>query len=272
MAITVKINPASSSIKYGQSQKLTAKVEGAEAESKLTYTWKVDDVEVTPDEGSEGVSITVKGDAVKTKTVSLSVLAKTEEEETTGEASATVAISKADQKPLVATLTVTPEEGKVGHPIVAKIEVTDKEDGSAISYKWDSGETTSSITVTPDEEGSKLFKCEVTSKKTNFTDAKISRSKTIQVVDDTPEPIEGDFHIWPLPHIKAAFMYGSWWSLDEIQRATKEGKDWKTESLKYQNEIDGYKKILQDYETIMIQESRNGRIIDREKLESGLIY
>ena len=274
MAITAKINPASANIKFGETQKLTAVVEGAPVDATIAYSWKVDNVVATADEGSNGLTLTVAGDAVKTKSVELTaVTSASGEDDDTQTATASVVIAKADQAALQATLTVTPEEGKVGEPIVAKITLTGTDPEQTISYKWDSGETTPEITVTPDAAGSKLFKCEVTSKRANYNDAKVSRSKTIQVVDDTPEPIEGEFHIWPLSHIDAAFMYGSWWALDEIQSLTKEGKDWKTETgMMYENEIKGFKKILADYDTVMVQESRNGRIIDRVKLESGLIY
>lgn len=274
MAITLKINPANPSIKFGQSQKLTAVVEGAPENSTIEYTWKVDNTSTTPDEGSNGLSITVKGDSVKTKKVDLSVLVKAEgTEDATQTATANVVIAKADQQTFTATLTVTPETGNVGDNFVAKVDVTGAEQGATISYKWETGETTPEISFTAEEAGSKLFKCEVTAKKANFNDLKVSRSKTIQIDEVIPPVIEGDFYIHSLPHIDAAFMYGNWWALDEIQLLTKEGKDWKTETgMKYENEINGFKKILADYNVVMVQESRNGRIIDRVKLESGLIY
>ena len=273
MAITASINPSSGNIKFKESQKLTAVVDGAPVDATIDYVWKVDGTPVQADAGSNGLSITVQGDKVGTKLASLTVNVTSDGvEPETAEATANVVIAKAEQTPFTATLTVTPETGEVGDTLKAKVVVSEPMDGATISYKWSSGETTSEIDYVADAAGKPVIKCDVTSTLANYVDLKVSRSKTVTITDITSVDND-DFYIWPLPHIDAAFMYGSWWALDEIQAMTKEGKDWKTETVfKYQKEVDTFKKILADYTTVMIQESRNGRIIDRQKLESGLIY
>ena len=272
MAITVSINPANGNIKFNETQKLTAVVAGAPVDSTIDYTWKVDGAPVQSDDGSKGLSITVQGDKVGTKVVSLTVKATSDGEPETADATANVVIAKAEQTPFTATLTVTPETGKVGDTLKAKVETTATMPGATIGYKWMTGETTQEIDYVPDATGKVTLKCDITSVLANYVDYKMSRSKTITISDVTPVDVDS-FYIWPLSHIDAAFMYGSWWALDEIQALTKEGKDWKTETVfTYQKEVDAFKKILADYNIVMIQESRNGRILDRQKLESGVIY
>ena len=128
MAITVSINPANGNIKFNETQKLTAVVAGAPVDSTIDYTWKVDGAPVQSDEGSKGLSITVQGDKVGTKVVSLTVKATSDGEPETADATANVVIAKAEQTPFTATLTVTPETGEVGDTLKAKVVVSEPMD------------------------------------------------------------------------------------------------------------------------------------------------
>lgn len=272
MALTAKLTPLDSKIKFGESVELEVAVEGANESANLTYEWKVDGKA-----SGKTAKLTVSGDSIGTKSIVVDVtstLEGTEEEPVVETASATtsVVVEKLSFEGITAAVTSSETEIKAGEEVVFTCAVTGAPSDATVTYKWTTGETTESITVTPTEVGSYVGKCDVVVKKTNYNDFKVNRSKSVTVIENIIETEEG-IHIWPLPHIDSAFMYGSWWALDEIQSLTKEGKDWKTETeFKYDAEIKGFKKILKDYKTIMIQESRNGRIIDREKLESGLIY
>lgn len=265
----VNLVPPSADIALGEKTTLKADVTGLGDNPVVTYKWETSLGESTTD------TIELTGNHAGAFGVVLTVTAKddTNTTEESSSAEALITVKKGVMK-ITSSVEVDKTEGKVGDEFTATAKVSGQPDGAVVSYKWDSGETTPSITRTITTAGKTTFKCEISAKQDDYEDFKVSRSKSVTVVEDS-NPVEDseEFHIWPLPHIDAAFMYGSWWALDEVQKLTEEGKDWKTETgMMYENEINGFKKILSDYNIVMIQESRNGRIIDREKLESGEIY
>lgn len=272
MATTIKLIPASSTVAWGTFVKFTTEVTGQPADSTLTYAWHVDDI-VMP--GYTDASFELGKSALGTHKVKVVVTATpaTGDPET-AEAQASVTTIPADMT-VDGTVTLSNDKPKVGDTIKVTATTSGQPAGATVTYKWTTGETTAEISAVV-VEGKTTFKCDITFKADNYNDIKISRSKSITVAGEEPEvpaDPDGKTHIWPLPHLNAAFMYGSWWALDEIQALTVAGKDWKTETkFTYQDEIDAFKKILANYTTVMVQESRNGRIIDRAKLESGEIY
>lgn len=269
MAFTTSLTPPAATIKFGAVQKFTASVQEQPADTTLSYSWKVGG---QVQSGKTAASLDVTPSATGVIPVEVTVTATHETNEpVVVTATANLTVEKAEITGVTAAVTVVPETPSVGDSVKVTATVTGNPSGSTISYKWETGETTAEITTVA-VAGKTTFKCDITVKLANYNDFKVSRSKSITVAE-TPEVLEGEFHIWPLDHLNAAFMYGSWWALDEIQAVTVAGKDWKTETtFKYQNEVNGFKKILADFDTVMVQESRNGRIIDRVKLESGLIY
>lgn len=354
MAITAKLTPATASVKFGESQKFTASATGAAEGSTLSYAWKVDSKAIA----DTTAEITVQADKVGSKAISVTVTeTPTEGGATTSDASATLTVTNAVITGVTATATAAPATVEFGESSKVTVKVTGAPAGSTISYKWDAGETTDSITVT-DPVGKKPHKCDVTVKKANYDDFKTSASADVTVTKadmtgiiavvvgpdsaisnskfdlscdvsgvpsdakvsydwstgDKTQKIsakldgaditftcnvtvtkdnyndfkmsaekvvelkdtsgdESEYNIHPLPEIDGAFMYAGYWALDEIQSLTEQGKDWKEETeFKFQKEIDALKAILSDFNLVMVQESRNGRILDREKLESGIIY
>lgn len=93
-------------------------------------------------------------------------------------------------------------------------------------------------------------------------------------VTDAPEP-EGELpYVHPLPHRTSAYIWCGWWVMDEIQKMTEEGKDWKTEDPDSKYYLHRYtlQKMMKDYPEVDVQESRNGYIIHKTALETGIIY
>lgn len=272
MAITTAITPAKKTIKFAESADFTVAVTGAPVDSTTTVVWKADGT-VVQSADPDGLTVTIHGNKIGkiALTADVTVTPQTGSPETS-QATAELTIQKLDITGVGASVTATPATGKVGEEVSAEMKLTGVPADATVVYKWSTGETTAKVKVTPADTTDIVFQCEATVSKDNYNDFKISKSKTVKVDAKQPD-LTGDYHIWPLPDIDAAFMYGSWWALDEIQAVTKAGNDWQTETtFVYQDEVDGFKKILQDYNLVMIQESRNGRIIDRETLESGLIY
>lgn len=274
MALTAKLSPLDPKIKFGESVEITVTAEGADAAASLTYAWKVDGVAA-----GTASKLSVSGDKIGTKAITVDVTSTLTDEESgsdpvveTASAATSVVVEKLTFTGITAAVTASESEIKAGEEVTFTCTVTGAPSDATITYKWSTGETTSSITVTPTEVGSYVGKCDVVVKKANYNDFKVNRSKSVTVLENVIETEEG-VYIWQLPHIDAAFMYGSWWALDEIDSLTEAGKDWKTETdLKYPEEIKAFRIILKNYNHIMIQESRNGRIIDKQKLDSGRIY
>ncbi|QBQ76940.1 hypothetical protein WFK_00179 [Escherichia phage vB_EcoM_WFK] len=98
--------------------------------------------------------------------------------------------------------------------------------------------------------------------------------KTIKVVATNTVP-EGELpYVHPLPHRTSAYIWCGWWVMDEIQKMTEEGKDWKTEDPDSKYYLHRYtlQKMMKDYPEVDVQESRNGYIIHKTALETGIIY
>ena len=81
-------------------------------------------------------------------------------------------------------------------------------------------------------------------------------------------------YVHPLPHRTSAYIWCGWWVMDEIQKMTEEGKDWKTEDPDSKYYLHRYtlQKMMKDYPEVDVQESRNGYIIHKTALETGIIY
>lgn len=103
----------------------------------------------------------------------------------------------------------------------------------------------------------------------------ITAEGQVQVTDKVaPEP-EGELpYVHPLPHRTSAYIWCGWWVMDEIQKMTEEGKDWKTEDPDSKYYLHRYtlQKMMKDYPEVDVQESRNGYIIHKTALETGIIY
>ena len=80
--------------------------------------------------------------------------------------------------------------------------------------------------------------------------------------------------IHPLPCRNSAYIWVGWWVMDEIEKLTNEGKDWKNppEDSKYKPHLATLAKMITDYPEVDVQESRHGRIVHRSALDLGVIY
>lgn len=105
----------------------------------------------------------------------------------------------------------------------------------------------------------------------------VSRSFRVEIMErDTDDAgICPVIYVHPLPWRESAYIWIGWWVMDEIQRITKEGKDWRLatpDDSKYYCHIALLAKMLEDYDEVDVQESRNGYIIHHDQLSSGIIY
>lgn len=106
----------------------------------------------------------------------------------------------------------------------------------------------------------------------------IKAIQTMVEVIERADPADGEcpiIYVHPLPWRASAYIWCGWWVMDEIEKLTWAGKDWKTvtaDDSKYYCHLAVLAKMLTDYPEVDVQESRNGRIIHRSALEAGIIY
>lgn len=253
---------------------LASKPDGASA----TYKWYVDDSQVGG-ETSATFNYTPTASGVKKIKCVAQVTAENynEKEVTSNEVSLTV-----NKKTMNPQVTLTPPSINVQQDASATFtaNVTDAPEEAQIEYSWkkDSSPVEGSTNVyTADTSsiGSQTIEVTAIVTATDYDSKTITAEGQVQVTDKVaPEP-EGELpYVHPLPHRTSAYIWCGWWVMDEIQKMTEEGKDWKTEDPDSKYYLHRYtlQKMMKDYPEVDVQESRNGYIIHKTALETGIIY
>lgn len=253
---------------------LASQPDGASA----TYQWYVDDSQVGGETNST-FSYTPTISGVKRIKCVAQVTAENynEKEVTSNEVSLTV-----NKKTMNPQVTLTPPSINVQQDASATFtaNVTDAPEEAQIEYSWkkDSSpveESTNVYTVDTSSIGSQTIEVTATVTATDYDSKTVKATGQVQVTDKVaPEP-EGELpYVHPLPHRTSAYIWCGWWVMDEIQKMTEEGKDWKTEDPDSKYYLHRYtlQKMMKDYPEVDVQESRNGYIIHKTALETGIIY
>ena len=158
--------------------------------------------------------------------------------------------------------------------------VTGAPDAAQITYSWKKDSSpvegsTNVYTVDTSSIGSQTIEVTATVTAADYDSKTITAEGQVQVTDKVaPEP-EGELpYVHPLPHRTSAYIWCGWWVMDEIQKMTEEGKDWKTDDPDSKYYLHRYtlQKMMKDYPEVDVQESRNGYIIHKTALETGIIY
>lgn len=158
--------------------------------------------------------------------------------------------------------------------------VTDAPEEAQITYSWKKDSSpvegsTNVYTVDTSSVGSQTIEVTATVTAADYDSKTITATGQVQVTDKVaPEP-EGELpYVHPLPHRTSAYIWCGWWVMDEIQKMTEEGKDWKTDDPDSKYYLHRYtlQKMMKDYPEVDVQESRNGYIIHKTALETGIIY
>lgn len=198
-------------------------------------------------------------------------------EVTSNEVSLTV-----NKKTMNPQVTLTPPSINVQQDASATFtaNVTDAPEEAQITYSWKKDSSpvegsTNVYTVDTSSIGSQTIEVTATVTATDYDSKTITAEGQVQVTDKVaPEP-EGELpYVHPLPHRTSAYIWCGWWVMDEIQKMTEEGKDWKTEDPDSKYYLHRYtlQKMMKDYPEVDVQESRNGYIIHKTALETGIIY
>ncbi|AKO61167.1 large head outer capsid protein [Escherichia phage APCEc01] len=276
---TLAVTPASPSAGViGTPVQFTAALASQPAGASATYQWYVDDSQVGGETNST-FSYTPTTSGVKRIKCVAQVTATDYDakEVTSNEVSLTV-----NKKTMNPQVTLTPPSINVQQDASATFtaNVTDAPEEAQIAYSWKKDSSpvegsTNVYTVDTSSIGSQTIEVTATITATDYDSKTITAEGQVQVTDKVaPEP-EGELpYVHPLPHRTSAYIWCGWWVMDEIQKMTEEGKDWKTEDPDSKYYLHRYtlQKMMKDYPEVDVQESRNGYIIHKTALETGIIY
>lgn len=276
---TLAVTPNSPSAGViGTPVQFTAALASQPAGASATYQWYVDDSQVGGETNST-FSYTPTTSGVKRIKCVAQVTATDYDakEVTSNEVSLTV-----NKKTMNPQVTLTPPSINVQQDASATFtaNVTDAPEEAQIEYSWKKDSSpvegsTNVYTVDTSSIGSQTIEVTATITATDYDSKTITAEGQVQVTDKVaPEP-EGELpYVHPLPHRTSAYIWCGWWVMDEIQKMTEEGKDWKTDDPDSKYYLHRYtlQKMIQDYPEVDVQESRNGYIIHKTALETGIIY
>lgn len=262
----------------GTPVEFTAALASQPSGASATYQWHVDDSPVS-EATSATFSYTPTTSGVKRIKCVAQVTATDYDakEVTSNEVSLTV-----NKKTMNPQVTLTPPSINVQQDASATFtaNVTDAPEEAQIEYSWKKDSSpvegsTNVYTVDTSSIGSQTIEVTATVTATDYDSKTITAEGQVQVTDKVaPEP-EGELpYVHPLPHRTSAYIWCGWWVMDEIQKMTEEGKDWKTEDPDSKYYLHRYtlQKMMKDYPEVDVQESRNGYIIHKTALETGIIY
>ncbi len=262
----------------GTAVEFTAALASQPPGASATYQWHVDGSPVG-EATSATFNYTPTTSGVKTIKCVAQVTATDYDakEVTSNEVSLTV-----NKKTMNPQVTLTPPSINVQQDASATFtaNVTDAPEEAQIEYSWKKDSSpvegsTNVYTVDTSSIGSQTIEVTATVTATDYDSKTITAEGQVQVTDKVaPEP-EGELpYIHPLPHRTSAYIWCGWWVMDEIQKMTEEGKDWKTEDPDSKYYLHRYtlQKMMKDYPEVDVQESRNGYIIHKTALETGIIY
>lgn len=276
---TLAVTPDSPSAGViGTPVQFTAALASQPPGASATYQWYVDDSQVGGETNST-FNYTPTTSGVKRIKCVAQVTAENynEKEVTSNEVSLTV-----NKKTMNPQVTLTPPSINVQQDASATFtaNVTDAPEEAQIAYSWKKDSSpvegsTNVYTVDTSSIGSQTIEVTATVTATDYDSKTITTEGQVQVTDKVaPEP-EGELpYVHPLPHRSSAYIWCGWWVMDEIQKMTEEGKDWKTEDPDSKYYLHRYtlQKMMKDYPEVDVQESRNGYIIHKTALETGIIY
>ncbi|WRQ07228.1 highly immunogenic outer capsid protein [Escherichia phage BP32] len=262
----------------GTAVEFTAALASQPSGASATYQWYVDGSPV-----SEATSATFNYTPTTSGVKKIKCVAQVTATDydalsvTSNEVSLTV-----NKKTMNPQVTLTPPSINVQQDASATFtaNVTGAPEAAQITYSWKKDSSpvegsTNVYTVDTSSVGSQTIEVTAVVTATDYDSKTVKTTGQVQVTDKVaPEP-EGELpYVHPLPHRTSAYIWCGWWVMDEIQKMTEEGKDWKTDDPDSKYYLHRYtlQKMMKDYPEVDVQESRNGYIIHKTALETGIIY
>lgn len=277
-AITLTLDPASVTKEIGQSQVVTANVTGAPSGATIAYVWKRN-ADVIPGQTGKTITVTETAEANYTLNCEVTVSAEDYDNGTATEGAAVIFVKKTMSG---VSVTLTPESINVpeGTPASFKADVVGAPAGATFAYSWKKdgspvAGTTDTLAIDTSAEGSQVIEVSVVVSATDYDPATVTKTGNVTVTAKVAPVPDGELpYVHPLPVRNSAYIWCGWWVMDEIQKMTLAGQDWKTDDPDSPYYLHRYtlQKMITDYPEVDVQESRNGRIIHRTALEAGIIY
>lgn len=277
-AITLTLSPTSVSKEIGQSQVVTADVTGAPSGASIAYVWKRGSSVIS---GQTGKTITLTESTETSYTLNCEVTVSAPDYNN-GTATKGIAVAFTKKTMSGVSVTLTPESitTEQGSEASFKANVIGAPEGATGVYSWTKDGSpvegsTSTLVIDTSDMGSQVIEVSVEVSAENYNPITVTTTGNVTITKRVaPEP-DGELpYIHPLPFRGTAYIWCGWWVMDEIQRMTVEGKDWKLDDPDSDYYLHRYTlaKMLDDYPEVDVQESRNGYIVHRTALEAGIIY
>ncbi|EOQ6265196.1 PKD domain-containing protein [Escherichia coli] len=275
LAVTPNSPPAGV---IGTAVKFTAALASQPSGASATYQWYVDDSPVS-EATSATFNYTPTTSGVKKIKCVAQVTAANYDALSVTSNEVPLTVNKKTMNPQI---TLTPPSISVQQDASATFtaNVTGAPEEAQITYSWKKDSSpvegsTNVYTVDTSTIGSQTIEVTATVTATDYDSKTITAEGQVQVTDKVaPEP-EGELpYVHPLPHRTSAYIWCGWWVMDEIQKMTEEGKDWKIDDPDSKYYLHRYtlQKMMKDYPEVDVQESRNGYIVHKTALETGIIY
>lgn len=277
-AITLTLSPTSVSKEIGQSQVVTANVAGAPSGASIAYVWKRGTVVI---EGQTAKTITLTESAETKYTLNCEVTVSAPDYNN-GTAAKGIAVVFTKKTMSGVSVTLSPESITVeqGSDASFKANVIGAPEGATGTYSWTKDGSpiegsASTLVIDTSDIGSQVIGVSVDVSAEDYTPITVTTTGDVTITKRVAPTPDGELpYIHPLPFRGSAYIWCGWWVMDEIQRMTVEGKDWKLDDPDSDYYLHRYTlaKMLEEYPEVDVQESRNGRVVHRSALDVGIIY
>lgn len=275
--VSVTLTPSSITTEKGAKASFTAAVTGAPAGASVAYSWTKDG---SPVEGSTS-TLEIDTSTIGSQVIEVSaVVSAPDYKPVTVTKTGNVTITKKTMSGVSVALTPESITTEQGSEASFKANVIGAPEGATGVYSWTKDGSpvegsTSTLVIDTSDIGSQVIGVSVDVSAEDYTPVTVTKTGNVTITKRVaPEP-DGELpYVHPLPFRGTAYIWCGWWVMDEIQRMTVEGKDWKLDDPDSDYYLHRYTlaKMLDDYPEVDVQESRNGYIVHRTALEAGIIY
>ncbi len=275
--VSVTLTPSSITAEKGAEASFTAAVTGAPAGASVAYSWTKDG---SPVDGSTS-TLEIDTSTIGSQVIEVSaVVSAPDYKPVTVTKTGNVTITKKTMSGVSVTLTPESITTEQGSEASFKANVIGAPEGATGVYSWTKDGSpvegsTSTLVIDTSDIGSQVIGVSVEVSAEDYVPITVTKTGDVTITKRVaPEP-DGELpYIHPLPFRGTAYIWCGWWVMDEIQRMTVEGKDWKLDDPDSDYYLHRYTlaKMLDDYPEVDVQESRNGYIVHRTALEAGIIY
>ncbi|HFG0932020.1 TPA: hypothetical protein ACGE0Z_002336 [Klebsiella pneumoniae] len=275
--VSVTLSPSSITAEKGTAASFKANVIGAPSGAFVAYSWTKDG---SPIEGSTS-TLEIDTSTIGSQVIGVSaVVSAPDYKPATVTKTGNVTITKKTMSGVSVSLTPESITVEQGSEASFKADVIGAPAGASGVYSWTKDGSpiegsASTLAIDTSDIGSQVIGVSVEVSAEDYNPVTVTATGDVTITKRVaPEP-DGELpYVHPLPFRGSAYIWCGWWVMDEIQRMTLEGKDWKLDDPDSDYYLHRYTlaKMLEEYPEVDVQESRNGRVVHRSALDVGIIY